>query len=187
MTIDAQTISALAATAAAVAAGTVAGIQFYVGYRQSKAALISAQAAMMSAKSAGLHTIAEFRQEWIYKLTDTICDLNAILVTRWDREDVEKTSKDRMTYVSLQTRLELLLNVKEPDAIALIEAVRDVLQSRDDLDKIHRQAVVTEIANRVLKTEWTRLKAELYPTTTTLDASPIPATPIHHLLMALSA
>ena len=46
MVMDAPTISAFAAAAAAFGAFTVAGIQLFVGYRQSKAALGSAGAAI---------------------------------------------------------------------------------------------------------------------------------------------
>lgn len=65
--MDVATISALAATAAAVGALSVAGVQLYVGHRQSEAALKAADAALMNAQSAGRHTVAEFRQSnWRY-------------------------------------------------------------------------------------------------------------------------
>ena len=52
--MDVATISALAATAAAIGAFSVAGVQLYVGHRQSEAALKAADAALMNAQSAGV-------------------------------------------------------------------------------------------------------------------------------------
>jgi hypothetical protein len=48
--MDVTTISALAATSAAVGAFSVAGVQLYVGHRQSEAALKAANAALMNAQ-----------------------------------------------------------------------------------------------------------------------------------------
>ena len=81
MSMNAQTISAFAAAAAAAGAFTVAAIQFYVGYRQSKAALQASAAAEITAKSAGRHTVAEFRQAWIYKVIDALSEMHSILVS----------------------------------------------------------------------------------------------------------
>jgi D-serine deaminase-like pyridoxal phosphate-dependent protein len=50
--MDVATISALAAAAAAIGAFSVAGVQLYVGHRQSEAALKAADAALMNAQSA---------------------------------------------------------------------------------------------------------------------------------------
>jgi len=58
VSMDVATISALAAAAAAVGAFSVAGVQLYVGHRQSEAALKAANAALMNALSAGRHTVA---------------------------------------------------------------------------------------------------------------------------------
>jgi hypothetical protein len=57
--MDVATISALAATAAAIGAFSVAGVQLYVGHRQSEAALKAADAALMNAQSAGRHRVAD--------------------------------------------------------------------------------------------------------------------------------
>jgi hypothetical protein len=70
--MDVATISALAATAAAIGAFSVAGVQLYVGHRQSEAALKAADAALMNAQSAGRHTVAEFRQSWMDKVIDAL-------------------------------------------------------------------------------------------------------------------
>ena len=79
--MDVATISALAATAAAIGAFSVAGVQLYVGHRQSEAALKAADAALMNAQSAGRHTVAEFRQSWMDKVIDALSDYHAILMS----------------------------------------------------------------------------------------------------------
>jgi hypothetical protein len=79
--VDAGTLSAVAAAAAAVIAGTVAAIQLCIGHRETKSSLISANAAMMSAESAGRHTVAAFRQKWIETVRDTLSEYHAILMS----------------------------------------------------------------------------------------------------------
>src|SRR5690349_21200185 len=115
--MDVATISALAATAAAVGAFSVAGVQLYVGHRQSGAALKGAAAALMNAQSAGRHTVAEFRQSWSNKVIDALSDYNAILMSV---DNGYLSADDRRKLTALWTRLELLLNPDEPDAASLL-------------------------------------------------------------------
>ena len=88
--MDAQTIAAFSGWAAAVVAATFAGLQFYVGRKQAEAALTSSRAALINAQSAGRHTVAEFRQKWIDKVIDTLCELYSITATTGDRAPAEQ-------------------------------------------------------------------------------------------------
>src|SRR6266700_577734 len=106
--MDPQTLSAYAAAAAALAAATVAAIQLFVGYRQSKAALLTAEAAMLNAKNAGRHRIASFRQTWIDVVRDALCEYHSILMNIEAGE--EPAADDERKLSSLKTRLDLLLN-----------------------------------------------------------------------------
>jgi hypothetical protein len=105
------TISALAAADTAVGAFSVAGIQLYVGHRQSEAAPKAANAAM-NALSAGRHTVAEFRQSWIDKVIDALSAYNAILMSIGD--DHSLSPDDHWKLTALWTRLELLLSQMRP-------------------------------------------------------------------------
>jgi hypothetical protein len=68
--MDAASISALAAWAAAFVAATGAGFQFFVGRKQATAALISANAALKNSENSGRHKKAEYRQAWINRVID---------------------------------------------------------------------------------------------------------------------
>jgi hypothetical protein len=104
--MDVATISALAATAAAVGALSVAGVQLYVGHRQSEAALKAADAALMNAQSAGRHTVAEFRQSWMDKVIDALSEYHAILMSIDD--DHSLSPDDHMKLTALWTRLAVI-------------------------------------------------------------------------------
>ncbi|MEI5668148.1 hypothetical protein WBO78_23900 [Bosea sp. CCNWLW174] len=157
--MDAQTISAFAATGAAIAAATVAGIQLYVGHRQSKAALLSADAALMNAKNAGRHKIADSRQKWIDKVIDALSEHHAILIARPDHGHL--SPDDARKLAALRTKIEILLNPDESDTIALLK-VMDAVESSDTATarELH-EAEMVAIARRLLKAEWVRIKNEL--------------------------
>jgi hypothetical protein len=159
MSLDAQTISAFAAGAAAAGAFTVAGIQLYVGYRQSKAALQAAHAAEVSAQSTGRHTVAEFRQAWIYKVIDTLSEQHAILMARATGGSFP--DEDRQKLPALRTRLELLLNPDETDHVALLKAIDEISASTSVGERLSNTDHMVSIARRLLKREWVRLKSEL--------------------------
>jgi hypothetical protein len=157
-TVDAPTISAFAAAAAAIAAATVAGIQLYVGYRQSKAALIGARAAMMSAESAGRHTIASFRQNWIEAVRDTLSEYHSILMSTPDGHAISPEDERRLA--ALRTKLQLLLNPNESASSDLLHLI-DEMRRSDNATRRAKDAELSRLAQRILKTEWIRIKDEL--------------------------
>jgi hypothetical protein len=157
--VDPATLSALAAFAAAATAATVAGIQFYIGRTQARAALTSAQAALMNAQNAGIHTVAGFRQKWIDKVIDTLCDHQSILAVtpvggKPGIEDDKKLAASR-------AKLEILLNPGEEDTVELLKAMDAVDKSSTDSEFAQRSSEMTTIARRLLKREWDRIKTEL--------------------------
>lgn len=158
--MDAQTISAISALAAAAAAAgafTVAGIQLFVGYRQSKAALQTAAAAELTAQSSGRHTVAEFRQAWIYKVIDALSELNALLLAH---SDSALTPEQAQKAHGLRTQLEILLNPDESDTVELLKAIDEIIASKVGEREAKSDRMV-QIARRLLKREWVRLKSEL--------------------------
>lgn len=156
--LDAPTLSAIAAAAAAIAAATVAGIQLYVGHRQSKAALVSAQAAMINAHSSGRHTIAEFRQKWIDKVIDALSEHHAILTAMGEGL---RSGEENQKLAALRTKLEILLNPTESDTVALLTAIDAVDAVKDESARLVKSREAISIARRLLKTEWMRIKNEL--------------------------
>jgi hypothetical protein len=156
---DAPTISAVAAWAAAGIAGTVAGIQFFIGRKQAQAALTSANAALMSAKNAGRYKIAEFRQAWINKVIDTLCEQNAFILARSDAPSEAITPEEATAVFASRTRLEILLNPEEADTVALLAALEKFYDSRFERHLVRVEFMT--IGRRLLKREWVRIKDEL--------------------------
>jgi hypothetical protein len=155
--MDAASVSAYAAGAAAIAAAAVAAIQLFVGYRLSKAALQSAQAAQMNAESAGRHTQAEFRQAWIYKVMDAITEHNAIVATH----SVASDPADRRKLASVRSRLQILLNPNEEDHVALLAELEKLANgSQESSGSLDDEEMLSK-ARLVLKREWDRIKNEL--------------------------
>ena len=156
--MDVATISALAAAAAAVGAFSVAGVQLYVGHRQSGAALKAATAALMNAQSAGRHTVAEFRQSWTEKVIDALSDYHAILMSI---DDGHLSPDDRRTLTALWTRLELLLNPNEADAASLLKLADAARLSKTAAERDANARDMVLLARNLLKTEWLTIQAEL--------------------------
>ena len=140
--MDVATISALAATAAAIGAFSVAGVQLYVGHRQSEAALKAADAALMNAQSAGRHTVAEFRQSWMDKVIDALSEYHAILMSIGGDS---LSRDDHMKLTALWTRLELLL---KPDEAAAASLLKLADAARLDMPLITR-IVIEDLRERI--------------------------------------
>lgn len=157
--MDASTISAFAATGAALVAGTAAGMQFYVGRKQAEAALTSARAALMNAQNAGRHTIAEFRQKWIDNVIDTLCEHHAVVMTI-PAGQVAPPAEAR-TLSASRTKLEILLNPEEADTVALLAKMDAVVASESADARDEKSADMLAVARRLLKREWVRIKSEL--------------------------
>ena len=157
--MDVATISALAATAAAIGAFSVAGVQLYVGHRQSEAALKAADAALMNAQSAGRHTVAEFRQSWMDKVIDALSDYHAILMSVDDDHSLSRD--DHMKLTALWTRLELLLKPDEADAASLLRLADAARLSKTAAERDNNARDMVQLARSLLKTEWVTIQTEL--------------------------
>lgn len=165
--MDTATISAFAAAAAAIGAFTVAGIQLYVGYRQSKAALkqaeaatISARTALMSAENSGRHAVATFRQKWIDALRDTMAAYHALTMTISEYPYPE--DKDRQLS-ELGTKIELLLNPTETPSHELLRVMSEIYDCPNLAQRIEMDPKLVAATQAILKAEWKRVKAELDP------------------------
>jgi hypothetical protein len=156
--MDVATISALAAAAAAVGAFSVAGVQLYVGHRQSGAALKAANAALMNAQSAGRHTVAEFRQSWTDKVIDALSDYHAILMSI---DDGHLSPDDSRNLTALWTRLELLLNPDEADAASLLRLADAARLSKTAAERDANARDMVQLARSLLKAEWLTIQVEL--------------------------
>jgi hypothetical protein len=150
--MDGSTLSALAAWAAAAVALTGVAFNFFVGRKQAKAALLSAE-------NAGQHRIAEFRQAWINEIIDALSDHHSIASTIPPGQN--PSPEDDRKLAALRTRLAIRLNPTEPDTVALLHAIERIDESRSDSEFDKAQAEMLSVARRLLKREWDRIKDEL--------------------------
>jgi hypothetical protein len=158
--MDAATVSAFAAAGAALAAAAVAIIQLIVGLRQSRAALLSATAAMKTAESVGRHRVAVFRQTWINTIIETLSEYTAIVMAT--PATAERQPEERKKIGTLGTKLGLLLNPDEADALVLLQLTDEI--GREDVvdsERVEKVRALVALAHKILKTEWVRIKAEL--------------------------
>lgn len=157
--MEAATLSAFAAWAAAAVAATGAAFQFFIGRKQATAALTSAKAALKNSENAGRHKLAEFRQAWINKVIDTLSEHHSIISTTPAGQ--APGNEDKRKLAGLRTRLAILLNPDEPDTVALLKEIDKINKSKTDEGIPDGEAELLTVSRRLLKREWVRLKDEL--------------------------
>ena len=156
--MDVTTISALAAAGAAVGAFSVAGVQLYVGHRQSEAALKAAKrcpderakcrAAYGGSVSAELDRQSHRRAQRLPRNPDV-----------GDRHSLSPDDHRKLT--ALWTRLELLLNPNEADAVSLLKLADAARQSETAAERDSNARNMVQLARNLVKTEWIRIQIEL--------------------------
>src|SRR4051794_21624903 len=119
--MDTQSLSVFAAIVTAMAAVIVAPlVHLYLGIRQTAAAKASAEAALLSARSAGQHSVCCFRQEWINSLRKDLAAFHSIMMTTVDYPYSPEVDQ---SLCELGTRIELSINPTEDMARRLIMLV----------------------------------------------------------------
>jgi len=113
----------------------------------------------MNAQNSGRHTVAEFRQKWIDKVIDTLCEHHSIVMAG---RPEETPSADALRALSAsRTKLEILLNPEEADTIALLAGMHAITAGATVRAREKAATEVLSIARRLLKREWVRIKEEL--------------------------
>ncbi|TPG52573.1 hypothetical protein EAH76_11790 [Sphingomonas glacialis] len=131
----------------------------------------NAATAARSAENQGIHAVARLRQEWINELRGRIAQAHALLSNREQAStspegadgaaDAAADLKYRREANEVVARIELLLNMEEQPAEALMAAIRR-LEKAGALSE--RQAAAREVVTcgqAVLKEEWDRVREEL--------------------------
>ena len=132
-------------------------VQFFVGSRQANASRISADAAMLTAKSSGNRAVASMRIKWVEELRHVLSEYHSILMSSEKFEDKEV----KQLLVNLGTKLDLMMNLNETDQKALWD-IADEIYHEEDLEKRRdRDPALMEAGRLVLKNEWEKIKGEL--------------------------
>lgn len=132
----------------------------------------NAATAARSAENQGIHAVARLRQEWINELRGRIAQAHSLLSNREQasasHDGADKTANDSAADLKYRreaneavAKIELLLNMEEPPAQALMAAIRR-LEKAGALPE--RQAAAREVVTcgqAVLKEEWDRVREEL--------------------------
>jgi hypothetical protein len=158
-------LSSPAAIAAIIAAvfSLVAGVlgpvvALWVGHRQTKAAKISADAAMLSAQSIGSREIASMRLAWMEKLRDTLAEFHATLMSL---DDSDFSDDDRKKLALFGTQLDLLLNRNEEMQKKLWDVTDKIYRTESVSERQQFDEELIEAGRTVLKAEWEKVKAEM--------------------------
>ncbi|WP_298264665.1 hypothetical protein [Acidocella sp.] len=106
-------------------------------------------------RSAHTLKIAEMRQEWINSLRDSMSKFQSYGVT----PGLSHTSERE--FYECGTRIELLMNPKDPDYEELQNCLYDFLSADELVDKYGANPRFVAICQRILKREWDTLKREI--------------------------
>ena len=103
--------------------------------------------------------MAVFRQSWIDKVIDALSDYHAILMSIGDGHSLSPDDHRKLT--ALWTRLELLLNPDEADAVSLLKLADAARQSETAAERDSNARNMVQLARNLVKTEWIKIQIEL--------------------------
>jgi hypothetical protein len=169
---------ALAAVLAALFAliGGVGGpwVALLIGRRQAAASQTSANAAMLTARTAGFREIAKLRISWMDTLRNTLAEYHSILMNLEDKETIElipdieerkarnKANKEALAMiVLLGTQLDLLLNKDDALQKELWDITDEIYNLEKSAARQERDQPLMAAGRAVLKGEWEKVKREM--------------------------
>lgn len=158
----AAAVAAMAALFALIAGVLGPFVQWRVGRRSAVASQISANAAILTARTAGAREIARLRMSWMETLRETLAAYHSILMSLPDEPDASKQLiEDSRELSRLGTELDLLLNRQDGLQRKLWD-IADKIYQTDSLAE--RQALDQDLVaagRAVLKAEWEKVKSEM--------------------------
>jgi hypothetical protein len=170
-----QAVAAILAAAFAFIGG-VGGplVALLVGRRQATASQTSADAAMLTAKTAGFREIAKLRMSWMDTLRNTLAEYHAILMTFRDKDSIDaitdmderkaaqkSNQEDLEKLVLLGTQLDLLLNKDDAVQRRLWDITDEIYNLEKSADRQALDSMLMDAGRAVLKGEWEKVKREM--------------------------
>jgi hypothetical protein len=139
-------------------------VQGYVGRKQAAASQRSADAAMLSAQTAGAREIAKLRMAWIETLRNKLSEYHSILMNLEDEDstpDAETKTQEDRKLSELGTHLDLLLNQNDPLQKALWDISDQVYNTAGQAERHALDKPLIQAGRAVLKAEWEKVKIEM--------------------------
>jgi len=155
------------ATAAAILAAMLAFlsgvlgpfVHFIIGEKQAAASQASAEAALLTARTAGNREIARLRMEWMHTLRNTLSEYHAILMT-WE-DDKELDGPGHRELAKLGTQIDLLLN-KDDELQGRLWQIADRIYGLEKQEERSKwDEALMNAGREVLKGEWEKVKREM--------------------------
>jgi hypothetical protein len=132
-------------------------VQLIIGWRQTNAARITAEAATSTANKAGDRAIATMRLDWLQRVRETLSEFHSILMTAND----PISDEDQRKLSHLGTKIDLLLNLDEPIQKELWSISDQIYQTKDRAKREEIDPLLMKAGRVVMKTEWEKIKKEL--------------------------
>lgn len=156
-------VAAVAALFALISGVLAPFVQWRVGRRQAIASQTSAEASMLSARTAGNREIAKLRMSWMDKLRDTLSEYHAILMSMKDEEADKELLSDEVSQKlsQLGTQLDLLLNQRDPAQKKLWDVSDKIYRVETRAERRALDDDLVAAGREVLKGEWEKVKREM--------------------------
>lgn len=164
VTSPATLVAVLAAVLAFLSGVLGPLVQGYIGRKQAAASQRSADAAMLSARTAGAREIAKLRMAWMETLRNKLSEYHSILMN-FDDDGCELDPKARIQedrkVSELGTHLDLLLDLNDPLQRALWDISDKIFKTAEPAERVALDEPLIRAGRAVLQAEWEKVKIEM--------------------------
>lgn len=144
-----------------VSAAAVIGNGYFVARSSGESAKLAMRGIERQLELNAAIKIADFRQQWINSLRESMAALQAMSVTERSLEQPE--------FYRLGTRIELLMNRNDPRYPQLDGCIIEFMRAKTERERWQCSATFTTVCQDILKTEWEVLKRDLARVTATSE------------------
>jgi len=138
----------------------VAALAVFVGPLVSWA--VARRQLQISQRIASRQLVGPMRQAWIHELRRALAELLSSALHYFVAGFEDRTDKEYRRLTELEQEVILMVNPNEKEHVALLGTIRQMVGAletgrlEDQFISSHKQA--TELAQRILKTEWNRVR-----------------------------
>jgi hypothetical protein len=142
-------------------------VQLIIGSLQASASQTSANAAMLTAKTAGAREIAKLRLSWMDTLRKTLTEYHSTLMNLTDKTETESEVERQKRYADLEklvllgTELDLMLNQDDVLQKKLWDVTDEIYNLATSEARQEKDNDLIAAGRAVLKAEWEKVKTEM--------------------------